>query len=97
MDCIGPILIVLLFILAITFLLKNGSSKNNSSPNLPPGPRAIPILGNLHVMDLKRPYKTMIDVKLVYVLPKLNIFLLMDVKFSKFSNCLFNYFFKFSN
>ncbi|XP_026539504.1 cytochrome P450 2K4-like isoform X3 [Notechis scutatus] len=37
-----------------------------SCPNLPPGPRTIPILGNLHMMDLKRPYKTMIELSKKY-------------------------------
>ncbi|KAM6464176.1 cytochrome P450 2K4-like isoform 2-T2 [Liasis olivaceus] len=64
MDWTGSILILLLFILAIVSLLKKGSSWNDSSPNLPPGPRTIPILGNLHLMDLKRPYRTMIEIKL---------------------------------
>ncbi|XP_039182157.1 cytochrome P450 2K1-like [Crotalus tigris] len=61
MDWTGATLILLLFVLAIMFLLKKGNSRNNSSPNLPPGPRTIPILGNLHMMDLKRPYRTMIE------------------------------------
>uniref|UniRef100_A0A8C6VCA5 Uncharacterized protein n=1 Tax=Naja naja TaxID=35670 RepID=A0A8C6VCA5_NAJNA len=61
MDWTGAILILLLFFLAILFLLKKGSSRNNSSLNLPPGPRTIPILGNLHMIDLKRPHKTMIE------------------------------------
>ncbi|XP_070588563.1 cytochrome P450 2K6-like [Erythrolamprus reginae] len=61
MDWIGAILTLLLFIFAIMFLLKKNSSRNNSSHNLPPGPRTIPILGNLHMMDLKRPEKTMIE------------------------------------
>ncbi|XP_015676188.1 cytochrome P450 2K1-like [Protobothrops mucrosquamatus] len=61
MDWTGTILILLIFLLAIMFLLKKGSSWNNSSPNLPPGPRTIPILGNLHMMDLKRPHRTMIE------------------------------------
>ncbi|XP_058039065.1 cytochrome P450 2K6-like [Ahaetulla prasina] len=61
MDCTGAVLTLLLFILAIMFLLKKGSSWNNNSHNLPPGPRTIPILGNLHMMDLKKPFKTMIE------------------------------------
>ncbi|XP_063157716.1 cytochrome P450 2K6-like [Candoia aspera] len=63
MDWIGLVLTLLLCLLAITSLLKKGSHWNNSSANLPPGPRTIPILGNLHRMDLKRPYRTMIQVK----------------------------------
>jgi len=66
MDWIGPVLILLLFILAIISLLKKGSSWNDNSPNLPPGPRTIPILGNLHMMDLKRPYRTMIELSKEY-------------------------------
>lgn len=66
MDWTGTILIVLLFILAIMFLLQKGSSRNNNCPNLPPGPKTIPILGNLHLMDLKRPYRTMIKLSKKY-------------------------------
>ncbi|XP_063173358.1 cytochrome P450 2K1-like [Candoia aspera] len=66
MDWIGPVLTLLLCLLAIASLLKKGSSWNNSSPNLPPGPRTIPILGNLHRMDLKRPYRTMIQLSKEY-------------------------------
>ncbi|KAL7991373.1 hypothetical protein Chor_015629, partial [Crotalus horridus] len=61
MDWTGTISILLIFLLAIMFLLKKGSSWNNNSPNLPPGPKTIPILGNLHMMDLKRPYRTMTE------------------------------------
>ncbi|XP_058039197.1 cytochrome P450 2K1-like [Ahaetulla prasina] len=61
MDWTGAILTLLLFIFAIMFLLKKNSSGNKNSPNLPPGPRTIPILGNLHMIDLKRPYKTMLE------------------------------------
>uniref|UniRef100_A0A670YI85 Cytochrome P450 family 2 subfamily B member 6 n=1 Tax=Pseudonaja textilis TaxID=8673 RepID=A0A670YI85_PSETE len=60
MDWTGAIL-TLLFIFATMFLLKKGSSWNNNSCNLPPGPRTIPLLGNLHMMDLKKPLKTMIE------------------------------------
>ncbi|KAK9411044.1 cyp2k1: Cytochrome protein [Crotalus adamanteus] len=67
MDWIGPILILLLFILAIMFLLKKGSSRNNSFPNLPPGLRTMPILGNLHMVDLKRPYRTMMEEMVVLI------------------------------
>ncbi|XP_070789211.1 cytochrome P450 2K6-like isoform X3 [Pituophis catenifer annectens] len=61
MEWTGAILTLFLFIFAIMFLLKKNSSRNNSSHNLPPGPRTIPILGNLHMMDLKRPYGTLIE------------------------------------
>ncbi|XP_032069190.1 cytochrome P450 2K1-like [Thamnophis elegans] len=60
------ILYLLVFILAVLFLFKMGTFQKNSSPTLPPGPRTIPILGNLHIMDFKRPYKTMIKLSKEY-------------------------------
>ncbi|XP_026539505.1 cytochrome P450 2K1-like isoform X1 [Notechis scutatus] len=66
MAWIGLVLLLLIFILTVLFLFKMGSSQSNSSQNLPPGPRTIPILGNLHIMDFKRPYKTMIKLAKEY-------------------------------
>ncbi|XP_025032011.1 cytochrome P450 2K4-like [Python bivittatus] len=43
-----------------------GNSWNDSSANLPSGPRTIPILGNLHLVDLKRPFRTMIELSKEY-------------------------------
>ncbi|XP_032069185.1 cytochrome P450 2K1-like [Thamnophis elegans] len=62
----GLLLLLLVFILTALFLFKMGSSQSNSSQNLPPGPRTIPILGNLHIMDFKRPFKTMIKLSKEY-------------------------------
>ncbi|KAG8124512.1 hypothetical protein E2320_020170 [Naja naja] len=66
MAWIGLVLLLLVFLLTVLFLFKMASSQNNSSQNLPPGPRTIPILGNLHIMDFKRPYKTMIKLSKEY-------------------------------
>ncbi|XP_060545353.1 cytochrome P450 2K6-like [Pantherophis guttatus] len=66
MAWIGLVLLLLLFILTVLLLFKMGSFQNNSSQNLPPGPRTIPVLGNLHIMDWKRPYKTMIKLSKEY-------------------------------
>ncbi|XP_058039116.1 cytochrome P450 2K1-like isoform X2 [Ahaetulla prasina] len=66
MAWIGLVLLLLLFILTVLFLFKMGSSQSNSSQKLPPGPRTIPVLGNLHIMDFKRPFKTMIKLSKEY-------------------------------
>ncbi|XP_077187156.1 cytochrome P450 2K1-like [Paroedura picta] len=61
-----PLSIFLLFVLTITFLWKRGAFRNGSSQNVPPGPRPLPLIGNLHLMDLKKPYITMYKLSKVY-------------------------------
>ncbi|XP_060128348.1 cytochrome P450 2K6-like [Zootoca vivipara] len=60
MDWTAQIPTLFLLVLTIIFILKWGSFWNRSSKNLPPGPTPLPLVGNLHMMDLKRPYRTML-------------------------------------
>lgn len=55
--------IILVSILAFLSILKAaGFWNSNQGQNFPPGPRALPIIGNLLMFDLKRPYRTYLEV-----------------------------------
>ncbi|XP_073442595.1 cytochrome P450 2K1-like [Dendrobates tinctorius] len=60
-----PITLVLSIILCLFFVLLFFGRKKNTY-NLPPGPRPLPIIGNLHILDMKRPYLTMHELSKKY-------------------------------
>ncbi|XP_069584369.1 cytochrome P450 2K6-like [Ranitomeya imitator] len=60
-----PITLVLSIILCLFFVLFFFGRKKNAY-NLPPGPRPLPIIGNMHILDMERPYLTMHELSKKY-------------------------------
>lgn len=57
--------LVLLLILAVLMLVIWWRTVSGHS--LPPGPLALPLIGNLHVMDNRAPYKSFTKVRETYM------------------------------
>ncbi|XP_061668847.1 cytochrome P450 2K1-like [Syngnathoides biaculeatus] len=53
------------FILLLVYALSSALSSDETA-NEPPGPRPLPVLGNLLQLDLKRPYKTLVEMSKKY-------------------------------
>ncbi|XP_032068737.1 cytochrome P450 2K6-like [Thamnophis elegans] len=66
MDWIVSISVLFLSTLMIMLLFKMGNPWKKSSKDFPPGPRPLPVVGNLHIMDLKKPYQTMLELSKQY-------------------------------
>uniref|UniRef100_A0A8C6Y2G2 Cytochrome P450 2K6-like n=1 Tax=Naja naja TaxID=35670 RepID=A0A8C6Y2G2_NAJNA len=66
MGLMVPISILFLSILIMMLLFKMGNPWKKNSKDFPPGPRPLPVVGNLHIMDLKKPYQTMLELMKQY-------------------------------
>lgn len=68
---ITGILLVIVFLLIVYFLFSDASSQEENKE--PPGPKPVPILGNMLQLDLKRPYLTLHEVSVLIVVVTLCI------------------------
>ncbi|CAM5098984.1 unnamed protein product [Eretmochelys imbricata] len=67
MTLADPVVILLLFVVTFVSILtvKRGWNKR-ACLNFPPGPRPFPVLGNVHQLNLKRPYRTLLELSEKY-------------------------------
>ncbi|XP_073530093.1 cytochrome P450 2C29-like isoform X2 [Phyllobates terribilis] len=58
---------VLLGIIVILFLVNTfRNQKQGNDKNVPPGPKPLPIIGNIHIMDIGKPHKTFVQLAKKY-------------------------------
>ncbi|XP_075057368.1 cytochrome P450 2C14-like [Mixophyes fleayi] len=58
------ILLSAVVILFLAYVFNN--RKKHTYKNLPPGPKTLPIIGNLHMIDMARPHKTFLEMSKMY-------------------------------
>lgn len=59
--------------LLLILYLVSGRFASREMGTEPPGPRALPLLGNLLQLDLQRPYRTLCEVSLALLSPNKSI------------------------
>ncbi|XP_044146870.1 cytochrome P450 2K1-like [Bufo gargarizans] len=61
MDLVSILLAVTVFLILLNVL-----NKKNKYQNFPPGPKPLPIIGNMHMIDTVKPHKSLIEISKKY-------------------------------
>ncbi|MEE6507511.1 hypothetical protein FKM82_025294 [Ascaphus truei] len=61
-----PVTILLTVILCVCFVHFIYGRKRSIYQKFPPGPKPLPLIGNMHIMNLKKPYKTFLELSKKY-------------------------------
>uniref|UniRef100_UPI00398F8A07 cytochrome P450 2K1-like n=1 Tax=Pristiophorus japonicus TaxID=55135 RepID=UPI00398F8A07 len=64
LDAITVVLLGALTIILLVYF--NTGTKSHRVINLPPGPAPLPVIGNLHMLDLKKPHKSLMELSEKY-------------------------------
>ncbi|KAM3930525.1 cytochrome P450 2K4-like [Leptodactylus fuscus] len=59
-------LVTLLLSVIVILFLANAIKNQGNSKNFPPGPKPLPIIGNVLMMDMSKPYKTFMELSKTY-------------------------------
>ncbi|KAM5126696.1 cytochrome P450 2C14-like, partial [Mantella aurantiaca] len=66
MFSMDPVTVIVSIIVILFLANVYNKQKQQKSKNLPPGPRPIPLIGSIHLIDLKRPHESFIELSKQY-------------------------------
>ncbi|XP_068136090.1 cytochrome P450 2K1-like [Hyperolius riggenbachi] len=66
MFAADPVTILLSIVVILFLAYVYSSKKRNKYKNFPPGPRPLPIIGNIHQIDMQKPHKALIELSKTY-------------------------------
>ncbi|XP_077147781.1 cytochrome P450 2K1-like isoform X2 [Ranitomeya variabilis] len=66
MFAIDPFTVLVAIFVGLYLIKIFKGSNGNGYKNFPPGPKPLPIIGNMHILNLKRPYTTFLELSKKY-------------------------------